>query len=74
VARAARAVTLDERRGAEVLQTRAGTRQRLAATVRTGTRMLPSNSHRSFITHKPAHSEKQAIFNATLSKCMPQPS
>jgi len=42
VARAARAVTLDERRGAEVFQTRAGTCQRLTATIRTGTRVLPS--------------------------------
>jgi len=40
VARAARAVALDERRRAEVLEARAGTRQRLAATVCSGARVL----------------------------------
>jgi len=43
VAGAASAVALDERRGAEVFQTRSGTGQRLAAAVRAGARVLHIN-------------------------------
>ena len=55
VARAARAVALDERRRAEVLETRAGTRQRLTAALGARRRVLHARA-----TTSPAYSARTA--------------
>ena len=72
VARAACAVTLDERSGTEVFQTRTRTGQRLTAAIRTGTGVLLTNTQPVKSKYICCKLEKVAL-DGSVECCAPPP-